>query len=172
MTPEAASLIERLGLQPLDVEGGFFRQTWRSPMVLPSGKPIGTCIYVLQTNDPDCFSAMHRLPTDEIWHFYRGDPLALLLLHPNGSSSEPVLGPDVAAGQHVQLVVPAGTWMGGRVLAGGSHSLLGCTMAPGFTEDDYEGTPAEPLVAQWPQHEASIRSLVRSGDVLRMLPPQ
>ncbi len=170
MNPEAATLIEQLGLVALEAEGGYFRQTWRSGTRLESGQPAGTCIYALQTDEPDSFSAMHRLPTDEIWHFYLGDPFQLLLLHADGSVSEPVLGRDLLAGQHVQLVVPAGTWMGGRTITGGSYSLFGCTMAPGFTEADYEGSAAEPLIARWPNYEARIRSLVRDGGPLRMTP--
>ena len=168
MHPEAAELIDRLGLEPLEAEGGYFRQTWRSSLSLPSGKPCGTCIYALQTDEPDSFSAMHRLPTDEIWHFYLGDPLHLLLLHEDGSVSEPVLGHDVGNGQHVQLFIPAGTWMGGRVVAGGRFALFGCTMAPGFTEDDYEGAVAEDLIARWPHYNARIRSLIRVGGPVKM----
>jgi uncharacterized protein len=172
MHPEAADLIVRLGLEPLEAEGGWFCQSWRSPELLPSGEPTGTCIYALQTDEPDCFSAMHRLPTDEIWHFYLGDPLGLLLLHPDGSSSEPVLGPDLAAGHQVQLVVSAGTWMGGRIASRGGYALVGCTMAPGFTETGYEGTTAAPLIAKWPQHETRIRSLVRADGPRHMSPQQ
>jgi uncharacterized protein len=170
MHPDAEALIAQLGLEPLPAEGGYFRQTWRSPQLLPSGKPMGTCIYALQTDEPDCFSAMHRLPTDEIWHFYLGDPLQLLLLFENGSSAEPVLGNDLAGGQHVQLVVPAQTWMGGRLVDGGRYALFGCTMAPGFTESDYEGASLSQLLDRWPQHYARIQSLTRAGDVLRMPP--
>ena len=170
MTPEAADLIHQLGLLPLEAEGGYFRQTWRSASVLPNGTPTGTCIYALQTDDPDSFSAMHRLPTDEVWHFYLGDPFGLLLLHPDGSVAEPVLGRDLAHGQHLQLVVPAGTWMGGRVEPGGSYSLFGCTMSPGFNEADYEGGLAETLVRRWPNYNARIRSLVRAGGPVHMTP--
>ena len=170
MSPEAAALIERLGLEPLEAEGGFFRQTWRSATSLASGQPHGTCIYALHTDEPDSFSAMHRLPTDEIWHFYLGDPFSLLLLHSNGAASEPVLGNDLEAGHHPQLVVPAGTWMGGRMVVGGSYSLFGCTMAPGFTESNYEGSEAQPLFDRWPNYEARIRSLVRDGGQLLMTP--
>ncbi len=168
MHPEARALIDLLGLAPLDAEGGYFRQTWRSSVDPVSKKPLGTCIVALQTDEPDSFSALHRLPTDEIWHFYLGDAFQLLLLHTDGSVTEPVLGHDLAAGQQIQLVVPAGTWMGGRVVASGRFSLFGCTMAPGFTEVDYEGGSAADLVARWPDHGGRIRSLVRDGGPVRM----
>ena len=147
-------------LQPLPVEGGQFRQTWRGP-VNADGKPSGTCIYVLYTHDPDSFSAMHRLPTDEIWHFYLGDPLLLLLLFPNGASRRVTLGQDVQAGQHVQFTVPAGTWMGSRVLPGGEYGLAGCTMAVGFTNDDYQGGVRDALIAQYPNEGEYITQLTR-----------
>jgi uncharacterized protein len=168
MNPEVARLIEQLKLEPLEAEGGYFRQTWRAATSPDSDRPMGTCIYALQTNDPDSFSAMHRLPTDEIWHFYLGDPFMLLLLHADGSVTEPVLGPDILRGQLVQLVVRAGTWMGGRLAAGGSFCLFGCTMAPGFTEADYEGGSSAMLVENYPNYEARIRSLVRDGGSLSM----
>ncbi|MBO4260795.1 hypothetical protein GRC12_44330, partial [Streptomyces griseorubiginosus] len=103
-----------IGLEPIPREGGLFRQTWAGPE-RPDGRPEGTAIVALLTADD--FSALHRLPTDEIWHFYLGDPLELLLLAPDGTSRTTVLGPDVLGGQQIQFTVPAGTWMGGRVLA-------------------------------------------------------
>ena len=172
MSPEAAALIEQLRLVPLEAEGGYFRRTWQANALLPSGQPLGTCIYALQTDDPDSFSALHRLPTDEIWHFYLGDPFELLLFHANGTVTEPVLGRDLAAGEHVQLIITAGTWMGGRVRAGGSFTLFGCTMAPGFTETDYEGADADTLVARWPEYKARIRSLIHEGGPTSMTEKQ
>ncbi|MGA4983367.1 cupin domain-containing protein [Streptomyces cellulosae] len=141
MTPD--DLVAHFRLEPIPREGGRFRQTWAGP-ARPDGRPEGTAIVALLTDAPGDYSALHRLPADETWHHYLGDPLSMLLLAPDGTSSTPVLGPDVLAGQHVQLTVPAGTWMGARVADGGSWTLFGCTMAPGFTYDGYEhGDPAE-----------------------------
>ncbi len=79
--PEA--LIEFYGLAPLPREGGRFRQTWAGP-ARPDGRPEGTAIVMLLTAGPGDFCALHRLPADEIWHFYSGDPLTLLLLSEAG----------------------------------------------------------------------------------------
>jgi predicted cupin superfamily sugar epimerase len=156
VTPE--DLIAHYGLEPIPSEGGLFRQTWAGPE-RPDGRPEGTAIVALLRADD--FSALHRLPTDEIWHFYRGDPLELLLLAPDGTTRTVVLGPDVLRGQHVQFTVPAGTWMGGRVAAGGSWALFGCTMAPGFTFAGYEHGDAAELTARYPAEAAGIAGLSR-----------
>lgn len=170
--PSAAQLIQALGLQPLPVEGGLFRQSWRAATSVPAhGRPhpAGTAIYLLLTNAPDSFSALHRLPSDEIWHFYLGDPIRLLLLHPDGTAEQRVLGQDLLAGQQLQTCVPAGSWMGARLLPGGSYGLCGCTMAPGFIEADYEGGRLEPLLRQYPGAAAEIRALLRPDAPLQMV---
>ncbi|NEA00192.1 cupin domain-containing protein, partial [Streptomyces sp. SID10116] len=109
----AEEVAARHGLRPLPVEGGLYRRTWAGPPDA-SGRPAGSAIIVLLTTAPGDFSALHRLPTDEVWHFYEGDALELLLLAPDGSDRTAVLGP----GGAVQLVVPAGTWMGAHVPVG------------------------------------------------------
>ncbi|MEV6961911.1 cupin domain-containing protein [Streptomyces sp. NPDC051207] len=157
MNPE--DLVAHYGLEPIPREGGLFRRTWAGPE-RPDGRPEGSAIVVLLTADD--YSALHRLPTDEIWHYYLGDPLELLLLAPDGSSRTVVLGPDLRSGQHVQFTVPARTWMGGRVAAGGDWTFLGCTMAPGFTYEDYEhGDPAH-LTARYPSEADRIARLCRT----------
>ncbi|MFJ6727459.1 MULTISPECIES: cupin domain-containing protein [unclassified Streptomyces] len=156
MTPE--DLVAHYGLEPIPREGGLFRRTWSGPEG-PDGTPAGSAIVALLTADG--FSALHRLPGDEIWHFYGGDPLEMLLLAPDGTSRTPVLGPDVLAGQQPQLVVPARTWMGGRVRAGGAWTLFGCTMAPAFTYEGYEHGDAADLTARHPDRAARIAELCR-----------
>ncbi|WP_210582288.1 cupin domain-containing protein [Streptomyces sp. GESEQ-4] len=158
MTPE--DLIAHYGLQPIPREGGLFRRTWAGPE-RADGRPEGTAIVALLTAAPDDFSALHRLPTDEIWHFYLGDPLQLLLLAPDGTARTVVLGPDVLGGQHPQFTVPARTWMGARVAAGGAWALFGCTMAPGFTYQDYEHGDVADLTARYPAEAARIVELCR-----------
>ncbi|MGI5376585.1 cupin domain-containing protein [Streptomyces sp. CA-251387] len=156
MTPE--DLVAHYGLEPIPREGGLFRQTWAGPE-LADGRPEGSAIVVLLTADD--FSALHRLPSDEVWHFYLGDPLELLLLAPDGTSRTAVLGPGLLHGQHIQLTVPAGTWMGARVVKGGSWTFFGCTMAPGFTYEGYEHGDLAELTARYPSEAARIAALCR-----------
>ena len=160
------NLIDHFGLEPMPLEGGRFRRTWAGPKGT-DGRPTGSAIVVLLSPEDDQFSAMHRLPADEVWHFYLGDPLELLLLAPDGTARAVVLGPDVLGGQHVQFSVAAGTWMGGRVSPGGRWSLFGCTMAPGFVPSDYEGGDPEELITRYPQAAEQIQALCRPGVPLR-----
>lgn len=157
---EVADLAARYGLAPLPVEGGLYRRTWAGPPD-GTGRPAGSAILVLYARKDGLFSAMHRLPTDEVWHFYRGDPLELLLLDPGGGARAETLGP--GADQHVQLVVPGGTWMGGQVATGGRWALCGTTMAPGFVPADYEGGRADVLCARYPDVADRIRALCPTG---------
>ncbi len=167
MTEEHRAVIAELGLEPLPVEGGLFRQVWQSVERGADGRPLGTSILAALTDDAESFSAMHRLASTEIWHTAHGDPIRVLLLWPDGSWTEPVLGPDVLGGQQLQVVIPAGTWMGASLLPGGSLGVFGATMAPGFIESDYEGGAADALVARWPTAAPRIRSLCRMNGPLR-----
>jgi predicted cupin superfamily sugar epimerase len=152
-----------LNLAPHPIEGGFFRRTYTSPgtVELPRGQRVqGTQIYYLL--DPGTFSEMHVLESDEIFHFYLGDPVEMLQLHPDGGSAVLTLGPDLAAGQHVQVVVPAGVWQGSRLLGHGKVALFGCSVTPGFDPDDYKNAGYAELVARWPAQAERIRALTRS----------
>jgi hypothetical protein len=151
-----------LHLEPHPVEGGWFRRTYTSAasVELPRGQRAqGTAIYyLLETGG---FSEMHVLASDETFHFYLGDPVEMLQLLPDGSSAVFTLGPDLAAGQHVQLVVPAGVWQGTRLVADGKVALLGCTVTPGFDFADYRNASAEELIAKWPAEADRIRKLTQ-----------
>jgi uncharacterized protein len=158
-----AELKQLLGLKPHPVEGGSFRRTYTSAETvdLPRGtRAQGTAIYYLL--EEGTFSEMHVLESDEIFHFYLGDPVEMLQVHPDGSSAVFTLGPDLAAGQHVQLVVPAGVWQGTRLIGSGKMALLGCTVTPGFDFADYRNAPADELIAKWPHEAERIRLLTRS----------
>lgn len=166
----ADEIVALLDLEPLPGEGGRYRQTYRSEDTLRAGAlperydvdhPTGTAIYYLLTAAPDSFSALHRLPTDEIYHFYLGDPVELFLFRPEGESERVVLGPDLAREERVQLVVPRGVWQGSRVVAGGRYALLGTTMAPGFEFVDFESADVEELVALHPDRADVVRALTR-----------
>jgi predicted cupin superfamily sugar epimerase len=159
---DASDLKKLLNLEPLTREGGWFSQTYRSVETMPgSEKPLSTAIYYLLTDEPGSFSALHRLPGDEIYHFYLGDALEMLLLYPDGSSEIVTLGHDLAAGEQVQFVVPGETWQGSRVRPGGRFSLLGTTMAPGFVPEDFEPGDRDALIKQYPAQAEFIFSLTR-----------
>jgi predicted cupin superfamily sugar epimerase len=134
-----SELIEAYGFEPLPVEGTLFASTYRSAASLPDGSPFGTAMIGLYAHDPLSRSLFHRLPHDEVWHFYGGDPIRLVLLWPGGDVSEVWLGPDVRAGHRVQFVIPAGVWQAGEPEPAGTYGLFGCTMAPGFTGAGFEG---------------------------------
>jgi predicted cupin superfamily sugar epimerase len=152
-----------LNLQPHPVEGGFYRRTYTSAsaLELPRGiRPAGTAIYYLL--EQGAFSEMHVLDSDEIFHFYLGDAVEMLQLHPDGRSALIILGSDLQAGQHVQLAVPAGVWQGTRLIGNGSVALLGCTVTPGFDFADYRNAGYGELVEKWPEAAERIRTLTRS----------
>ncbi len=166
----AAEIIAALDLKPHPIEGGFFRETYRSTGVIPgdclpgsyvpcTGRSMGTAIYYLLT--AETFSEMHRVPTEEVFHFYLGGPVRMLQLFPGGAGREFLIGPDIASGQHPQLVVPAGVWQGSRLEPGAEFVLLGATMAPGFDYADYEQGRREELVGLYPTFAEQIRSLTR-----------
>src|SRR6185369_1787456 len=118
-------------------------------------------IYYLLT--PDTFSALHRLPADELFHFYSGDPVEMLQLAPDGSGRVVLIGNDLEAGQRPQVVVPRGTWQGCRLLAGGKVALLGTTVAPGFEFSHYEGGVRMELSAGYPDFSELITALTLSA---------
>lgn len=164
----AEEVIRLLGLHPHPREGGFFAETYRAgerldPGALPARydgpRCLGTAIYYLLT--PATCSTLHRLASDEIFHFYLGDPVEMLQLAPDGSGCRLILGADLAAGQRPQVVVPRGVWQGARLVAGGAWALLGTTVAPGFEYRDYEDGDRAALVAAYPDFAGLIRALTR-----------
>ncbi len=156
----ADEVIELLKLQPHPVEGGFFRETYRCADSLDRNgdrRSISTAIYYLLT--PKTVSALHRLPGDEVFHFYAGDPVRMLQLWPDGTTRTLVLGTDLKAGQVPQLVVPGGVWQGSVLIEGGAWALLGATMAPGFDYADYTAGDRAELTARYPGEVKMIERL-------------
>ena len=152
-----------LNLEPHPIEGGSFRRTYTSSgtVSLPRGvRAQGTAIYYLL--EPGTFSEMHVLDSDEIFHFYVGDPVEMLQLYPDGRSALFTLGQDLSTGQQVQLVVPAGVWQGARLIGDGKVALLGCTVTPGFDFADYRNASYAELVEKWPLQAERIGKLTRS----------
>jgi len=160
-------IIEHLGLEP-HPEGGYYRETYRCeeripPHGLPSRysaeKSFGTAILYLLTSDT--VSVLHRLRSDEVFHFYLGDPVLMLLLYPDGHGEEVILGNDLERGQFPQRVVPGYTWQGMMLVEGGSFALMGTTVAPGFDFGDFELGGGKELVREYPRFERIIERLTR-----------
>jgi len=152
-----------LNLEPHPLEGGSYRRTYTSGVEVElarGARPAGTAIYYLL--EQGTFSELHRLASDEIFHFHLGDPVEMLQLLPDGGSAVFTLGPDLAAGQYVQLVVPAAVWQGTRLVGDGKAALLGCTVTPGFDFADYQSGSYEELTRKWPQEAERIKALTRS----------
>ena len=154
---DAGEVIARFGLTPLAAEGGFVNRYW--PTADDRAVAPGSAIWFLVTDAPDGFSQFHRLTIDEIWHRYLGDPAELVLLEPDGRSRHVTLGDDLDAGHALVHVVPAGTWMACRTT--GRWSLLGTTMAPGFTPGCFEDGDADALRAAWPHEAPTITAMTR-----------
>ncbi len=166
---DAKKIIKHLGLTPLPGEGGFYRETYRSSEQTPAAalperysidKHFATAIYYLLT--PDTFSAIHRLMSDEIFHFYMGDSVTMLQLHPDGKGETIILGPDIEVGQCLQCVVPRGVWQGMYLNAGGRFALMGTTVAPAFDFDDYQPWRREDLIREFPDFAEIIKRLTDS----------
>lgn len=160
--PTDQQLIDALDLQP-HPEGGYFRETYRGELMLPRDtlgpgytgpRAVGTAIYYLLT--ADTFSAMHRVRSDEMFHFYLGDPAELLDLTSDGTGRLVTLGANVPTGQTLQHLVRAGNWQGTRLTPGGEYALMGCTVGPGFDFDDFEMASRTTLQAEYPDWAEAI----------------
>jgi predicted cupin superfamily sugar epimerase len=164
----AQQVIDRLGLVPLTIEGGYFRETYRSALSIPANalpndytgdRNVSTAIYYLLT--PDTFSVIHRVKSDEVFHFYAGDPVEMLQLWPDSTARRVIIHNDLASGHEPQLVVPAGVWQGCRLIPGGQWALMGCTVAPGFDYADYEPGDRDELIKLYPDHSELITHLTK-----------
>ncbi|SNR90555.1 hypothetical protein SAMN04488503_1830 [Humidesulfovibrio mexicanus] len=175
--PEVLAIVKALGLVPLPQEGGLYAETYRSARILPAfsagpqqtgPRACATAIYYLVT--PTRFSALHRVASTEIFHFYLGDSVHMLQLGPDGQGKSLVIGANLAAGERPQVVVPRGVWQGTRLAPGGRFALLGCTVSPGFDFADYEHGDRARLTRQYPAWEADIAALTPEGERQADLP--
>lgn len=166
MTSESLKSI--LNLVPLSFEGGYYTETYRasdllSPECLPGryigSRMVSTAIYYLL--EPGTFSELHRVASDEIFHFYLGDPVEMLQLWPDGTTRRVIIGTDIEAGMRPQVVVPREVWQGSRLLGEGKLALLGCTVSPGFDYADYESGSRALLSRQYPEARQLIHELTR-----------
>jgi uncharacterized protein len=167
--PTAQDIIEALDLKPLPEEGGYYRETYRSDGPTLNARTLGidaegtrninTAIYYLVK--PESFSALHRIKTDEIFHFYAGSEVEMIQLDEAGNLKRITIGPDVLNGHQPQVVVPKGVWQGLKLKGGGQWALMGTTVAPGFEFQDFEVGIRDLLLNQFPQHREDITRFTR-----------
>jgi uncharacterized protein len=165
MRPDASYWLEKLQLTR-HVEGGAFREVYRSELILPrkslplffqGDRNASTHIYFLLTAGQ--FSAFHRIAGDELWHFYFGDPLLVYEIGHNGRLTIHRLGNDPEKGESFQTVIKAGSWFASAPAPDSEYALVGCTVAPGFDFADFELASQETLAGQYPEHAEIIRRL-------------
>jgi predicted cupin superfamily sugar epimerase len=165
----AEQIIDLLNLKSHPKEGGYFTESYRSQETLlqkslpdryHGGRPFGTAIYYLLT--PETFSVLHRLKSDEIFHFYLGDPVEMLQLLPDGSGRTILLGSDIFNGMQLQTVILRNIWQGARLVTGGAFALMGTTVSPGFAYEDYETGRRDELIRAYPKFQEKILSLTTS----------
>lgn len=169
----AARLIELFKMQKIPDEGCWFAQNYRSDEAIKAGAlpsryavdhSTGTAIYALETREG--FSAMHRLETDEVYHWYGGSALEMLLLYPDGHGETRVLGPGVFKGERPQVVIPHGVWQGSRPVASAgpnAYTFFGTTVAPGFEYGDFHMGSRTELLKTFPPFAAQITALTREA---------
>jgi predicted cupin superfamily sugar epimerase len=148
------------------IEGGSFSEVYRSPLIFSAdslpGKTGGNrnaCTHIYFLLEKEQFSAFHRIRFDELWHFYTGDPLTVYEIDDTGALHQHLLGNDPQAGQSLFCCIKGGSWFGSKVNDGGTYSLVGCTVAPGFDFDDFELAKREELMQQYPAHKEIITAL-------------
>lgn len=148
------SIVKALNLKPLEGEGGMYRLRYGGREESGAMKAYSSIYYLLTEHS---FSHMHRLAADEIYHYYMGDSLEILLLHPDGRWECRLLGTGLLKGEEPQILVPAGVWQGARVVKGGGYCLAGTTMAPAYRDEDYVHGDCEILCRDYPGAEEKIR---------------
>ena len=167
MRPNAAYWLDKLQMTS-HVEGGAFREVYRSELVIPKkslplffqgDRSASTHIYFLLAEGQ--FSAFHRIAADEHWHFYFGDPLIVYEISHNGRLLTHHLGNDLMNGESFHAGIKAGRWFASAPAEGGEYTLVGCTVAPGFDFADFELADGETLAGRYPEHAALIRRLTR-----------
>ncbi|MES2525428.1 MAG: cupin domain-containing protein [Bdellovibrionota bacterium] len=156
MTKE--EVIAKLNLIPLEIEGGFFRETYKSKDIVQGRlgtRSEGTAIYYMVTEES--FSALHIVDQDEIFHFYSGDEVEMFQILPDGTPKTIIIG-KVENGHEPQVIVPRGVWQGTklRTPGKGKWALLGCTVAPGFEYENFTLKSRDELVQLYPQHKDQI----------------
>lgn len=172
----AEIIIKKLGLIPHPEEGGYYRETYRSAESIQASsldprygesRSQKTAIYYLLT--ADTYSKIHRLKSDELFHFYLGDPVEMLIVPSDAEYCETarpatpfgrhILGQDLDAEQNLQILVPRGCWQGARLCQGGEFALLGCTVSPGFEFQDFSTDAPDTLPTEFQEHHGLYQAL-------------
>lgn len=162
-----AILVKELDLLP-HPEGGFYKETYRSegkiaqsclPPEFKGERNMATGIYFLI--EKGNFSALHKIKSDETWHFYYGDALEVIEINEQGILTLTKIGSNLLKGETFQYTVKANTWFGSRVSGNGNFSLVGCTVYPGFDFNDFELANRQDLTQLFPQHNQLISELTR-----------
>ncbi|MBN2747006.1 MAG: cupin domain-containing protein [Bacteroidales bacterium] len=152
----AEQLIQKLGLES-HPEGGFYRETYRSELVMPDGKNekrnVSTAIYFMLTESD--ISRFHRIKSDEIWFFHQGQPIELVAII-EGQFISFLLGNNIENGEIPQVVIPANTWFAARIPSATGFSLVSCTVAPGFDFHDFELADSQKLLASYPMLQSEL----------------
>jgi len=162
---EITDIISKLDLKP-HPEGGYYRETYRSEGSIPKDalsenymgdRNYATAIYYLITSQN--FSAFHKITQDETWHFYDGAAMRLHIISPQGEYNELLIGNNLNRDEVPQFTVPGGYWFASEVSQPNSYSLMGCTVAPGFSFEDFIMPEREELLTLFPQHKQLIIKL-------------
>lgn len=156
------TIIKKLNLEPLEIEGGYFKRVYESTEMYDNTHNLASAIFYLLTEDT--FSHMHKLPTDEMYHFYLGDPVELLELNSDGTGRIRVLGQDIEQDMLVQHTVKANTWQGSKLVKGGTFALLGTTMSPGYANEDYIHGNRKELTEKYRNFKFLIERLTEEED--------
>ena len=152
----AEEVVERLGLVPLEGEGGMYRSTYLCDRTL-EGVSIGSAIYYFLHGE--AFSHLHLLTGDEVYFYHGGGPVDLVELFPDGTWQVTRLGNRLEQGEVPQHLVPAGVWQGSRLAPGGEWTLMSTSMSPAYTPGCYTHGCREELLARWPQAREWIERL-------------
>ena len=163
-------IIKKFNMTSLENEGGYFSETYRSeeiifkenlPLRYKSARNFSTSILYLIT--PDNFSSLHKVATDEMFHFYLGDEFIMLNLFEDGKGQKIKMGSSIFTGEQIQYLVPKNTWQGAKLAEGGKFALLGTTVSPGFEFEDFvqAKTYKNEILNKYPDFASLINELIK-----------
>jgi uncharacterized protein len=154
-------IIDLLSLKPLSTEGGLFCETYRSKITCHRDgkeKSLSTAIFYLLREGE--ISRIHKLKSDEIWHFYLGDPVEIYIFNENDGCGKKILGVDIENGESPQVLIPKNCWQGARLKEGGMFALMGTTVSPAFEEADFELGDKAKMLPLYPEFSEIINCLI------------